>query len=270
MSDGQKNFLCHSVALKITGNWFHSSTFVLVNVIWVFYLVIVQIPHWPKVFALSIMTFYLFFFLTSIQSILCECRFPKTGHRRKCLKTGRMQDTMPPSFYMPDCDFYLYYTLVLYSLIMICIFTLCIFIKVDHSALSVLEEKHKCVFYLKLATLKSDEFTFNVRNINDISPAISMPSLLISASSDSERACVFIQGNTCYMQMSDRSSHSEQTCLKKSPDVMSECNLQQSENHQHSERMGREHLDVICFSSLFEEMGFYFPCGVIETFSFKC
>jgi len=30
-------------------------------------------------------------------------------------------------FFMCDCDFYQYYTLVLYSLIMICIFTLFIF-----------------------------------------------------------------------------------------------------------------------------------------------
>lgn len=43
------------------------------------------------------------------------------------LKTGDMQDTMHRSFYMSDCDFYLYYTLVLYSLIMICIFTLFVF-----------------------------------------------------------------------------------------------------------------------------------------------
>lgn len=45
-------------------------------------------------------------------------------HRTNCVsKTGHMQDTRHVSFYMYDCDFYLYYTLVLYSLIIICICT---------------------------------------------------------------------------------------------------------------------------------------------------
>lgn len=184
-------------------------------------------------FALSIMTFYLF--LTSIQSILCECRFPKTGHRRKCLKTGRMQDTMPPSFYMPGCDFYLYYTLVLYSLIMICIFTLVFFIKVDHSALWVLEEKHKCVFYLKLATLKSNEFTFNMQHINDISPSHDYSTAHHRRQQWFRAGVCFIKGNMLHADEWQRRSHAEQTCLTRFPDIVSEFNSQQSENHQHSE-----------------------------------
>ncbi|CAJ1053281.1 Hypothetical predicted protein [Xyrichtys novacula] len=89
MSDSQKALLCHTVAFDITGNWFHSavSAFVLVNAIWVYNLVIVQIPHGPVMFALSIKT--LNYILTSIQSILCECRFPKTGHTEETVSENR-------------------------------------------------------------------------------------------------------------------------------------------------------------------------------------
>lgn len=127
ISDRQKAFLCQSVALNITGNWFHCavSVWTLVTVIWVFNQVIVQIPNRPVMFALSILQTILWL----LSKAYCvNLTFQRLNTQKKvCLKPGRMQDTMHPSFYMRDCDFYLYYTLLLYSLIMICIFTLVIF-----------------------------------------------------------------------------------------------------------------------------------------------
>lgn len=109
---------------NITGNWFHSAVkdYLLHIVKWVYTLVTVQIPHGVVTLSLGIQNFNLWFWLLSYRMNVVFQRL--ITQNKLCLKTRRMQNTTHASFCMCDCDFYLYYTLVLYSLIMICIFTL--------------------------------------------------------------------------------------------------------------------------------------------------
>jgi len=59
MSDSQKAFLYHTVALNITGNWFHSAVggYLLDIIKWMYTLVTVQVPHGVVMLALSIQNF---------------------------------------------------------------------------------------------------------------------------------------------------------------------------------------------------------------------
>lgn len=61
MSDSQKAFLYYTVALNITGNWFHSAVcgYLLDILKWMYTLVTVQIPHGVVMLALSIQNFNL-------------------------------------------------------------------------------------------------------------------------------------------------------------------------------------------------------------------
>lgn len=128
MSDNQKAFLYHTVACNITGNWFHSAVggYFLVIVKWVYTLVIVKIPHGLVMLASSIQNFNLRFWILS-KAILYGCHFPKTNRTEQTVSPNRTHAGHSASIFLYDCDFYLYYTLVLYSLIMICMFPLFIF-----------------------------------------------------------------------------------------------------------------------------------------------
>lgn len=94
-------------------------------------VVTVQIPHGVVMLALSIQYFNLWFWLLSKTYCLNvkTCHFPKTYRTEQTVSQNRTHagNNACIIFLCAICDFYLYYTLVLYSLIMICIFTLFIF-----------------------------------------------------------------------------------------------------------------------------------------------
>lgn len=153
MSESQKAFLYHTVTFfNITGNWIHSavSGYLLV-IIKMLYTQTVQIPHILVKLTLSIQNFNLWFWLLSKVSCMNVIFQRLITRNKRCLKTGKtwhMQDTMHPSFLYSDCDFYLYYTLVLYSLIMICIFTLFIFYQRLLCVLSFWRKTQICIFHV--------------------------------------------------------------------------------------------------------------------------
>lgn len=91
--------------------------------------------------------------------------YPKAGMSSAVAenKTGHAPDTMQPSVFE---NFYLYFTLVLYSVIIICIFTLIyiyiyFLIKVDHNALLVFREERGANWCTHDSTILS-QFPFSL------------------------------------------------------------------------------------------------------------
>lgn len=109
MCDSQKAFLYRIVASNITGNWFHSA--VGGNLLDIDKKMGVYSRHRSNTSWSGIVGF------KYIKTLTYDSDFhPKqycVNVNKLCLRTGRMQDTPHAPFYKSDCDFYMYYTLVL-------------------------------------------------------------------------------------------------------------------------------------------------------------
>jgi len=136
--------------------------------------------------------------LTFIQNILYECQnlichFPKTDSTEQTVSQNSTHAGHNAFiFFMCDCDFYQYYTLVLYSLIMICIFTLFIFyLSRLLCVVSFRGENTNVYFISSWQRLKSNKYLQFCRCKCRTSPSEQM--CLLHTSQEKNATCLYVK-----------------------------------------------------------------------------